>query len=127
MPDGNFTTVKSPNPEDPKALALAVDYMLKNKGDIAYGTDPDGDRLGVVVNDHGKPNYLNGNQIAALMLYYLFSIKTEKKTLPPNALVIKSIVTSPIQNAIVEHFGGKVQDTLTGFKWMAALIRQHEE
>ena len=126
-PDGNFPTVKSPNPEDPKALAMAVDYMLKNNADIVYGTDPDGDRLGVVVNDHGKPAYLNGNQIAALMLYYVFSVKSEKKTLPEKALVIKSIVTSPIQNAIVEHFGGTVLDTLTGFKWMAGLIRELEE
>lgn len=126
-PDGNFPTVKSPNPEDPKALAMAVDHMLKNNADIVFGTDPDGDRLGVVVNDHGKPAYLNGNQIAALMLYYVFSVKSEKKTLPDKALVIKSIVTSPIQNAIVEHFGGKVMDTLTGFKWMAGLIRELEE
>lgn len=126
-PDGNFPTVKSPNPEDPKALAMAVDYMLKNNGDIVFGTDPDGDRLGVVVNDHGKPAYLNGNQIAALMLYYVFTVKSEKKTLPEKAMVIKSIVTSPIQNAIVEHFGGKVMDTLTGFKWMAGLIRELEE
>lgn len=126
-PDGNFPTVKSPNPEDPKALAMAIDYMLKNNKDIVFGTDPDGDRLGVVVNDHGKPAILNGNQIAALMLYYVFSIKSEKKTLPEKALVVKSIVTSPIQNAIVEHFGGTVMDTLTGFKWMAGLIRELEE
>lgn len=126
-PDGNFPTVKSPNPEDPKALALAIDYMLKNNADIVYGTDPDGDRLGVVVNDHGKPAILNGNQIGALMIYYVFSTKAEKKTLPEKALVIKSIVTSPIQNAIVEHFGGTVMDTLTGFKWMAGLIRELEE
>ncbi len=126
-PDGNFPTVKSPNPEDPKALAMAIDYMMKNNKDIVFGTDPDGDRLGVVVNDHGKPAILNGNQIAALMLYYVFSVKTEKKTLPEKALVVKSIVTSPIQNAIVEHFGGTVMDTLTGFKWMAGLIRELEE
>ena len=126
-PDGSFPTVKSPNPEDPKALAMAMEYMFKHNADIVYGTDPDGDRLGVVVNDHGKPAILNGNQIAALMLYYVFSIKSEKKSLPEKALVIKSIVTSPIQNAIVEHFGGTVMDTLTGFKWMAGLIRELEE
>ena len=127
QPDGNFPTVKSPNPEDPKALKLAVDYMLANKADIVYGTDPDGDRLGVVVNNKGEPAFLNGNQIAALMLYYIFTRKTEFKTLPANPLVIKSIVTSPIQNAIVESFGGTVKDTLTGFKWMAGLIRELEE
>jgi phosphoglucomutase len=127
MPDGNFSTVKSPNPEDPKALALAVEYMVKNKADLVFGTDPDGDRLGVVISDHGKPTYMNGNQIGALMLYHLFTVKSEKKTLPENPLVLKSIVTSPIQNAIAEHFGGTVQDTLTGFKWMAALIGEHEK
>jgi phosphoglucomutase len=126
-PDGDFPTVKSPNPEDPKALALAIEYMLRTKGDIVYGTDPDGDRLGVVINHKGKPEILNGNQIGAVMLYYVFSIKKEMKTLPENSLVIKSIVTSPIQNAIVENFGGTVLDTLTGFKWMAGLIRELEE
>lgn len=126
MPDGNFTTVKSPNPEDPKALAMAIDHMMMNKGDMVLGTDPDCDRVGVVVNHHGTAEILNGNQIAALMLYYIFKTKSEKKTLPTKPLVIKSIVTSPIQNAIVEHFGGEVQDTLTGFKWMAALIQEHE-
>lgn len=126
-PDGSFPTVKSPNPEDPKALAMAMDYMLKNNGDIVYGTDPDGDRLGVVVNHHGKAEILNGNQIGALMIYYVFMRKAAAKTLPENALVVKSIVTSPIQNAIVEHFGGTVLDTLTGFKWMAGLIRELEE
>ena len=126
IPDGNFSTVKSPNPEDPKALAMAVDIMMKTNADIVFGTDPDCDRLGLAFNDHGKAAYINGNQIAALMLYYIFKTKTEKKTLPANALVIKSIVTSPIQNAIVEHFGGTVMDTLTGFKWMAGLLQELE-
>lgn len=127
QPDGSFPTVKSPNPEDPKALKLAVDYMLKNNGDIVFGTDPDGDRLGVIVNHKGKAEIINGNQIGALMIYYLFTRKTENKTLPTNPLVVKSIVTSPIQNAIVESFGGTVMDTLTGFKWMASLLRELEE
>ena len=125
-PDGSFPTVKSPNPEDADALKMAVDHLLSSNADIAYGTDPDGDRLGVVVNNHGAPNYINGNQIAALMIYYVMKYKFDHKTMPAHPLVIKSIVTSPIQNAIVEHFGGTVQDTLTGFKWMAGLIRQHE-
>lgn len=126
-PDGNFPTVKYPNPEDPKALKLAVDLMLKTNADIVCGTDPDCDRLGLVVNDHGKAAYPNGNQIGALMLYYIFKRRQELGRLPKNPLVIKSIVTSPIQNAIVESFGGKVEDTLTGFKWMAARLREHEE
>lgn len=126
-PDGGFPTVKSPNPEDPKALALAIESMLKMNADIVYGTDPDGDRLGVVVNHRGKAEIINGNQIGALMIYYVFMRKHEAKKLPPQPLVIKSIVTSPIQNAIVDYFGGTVLDTLTGFKWMAGLIRELEE
>lgn len=126
-PDGNFPTVKSPNPEDPKALKLAVEYMLANNGDIVFGTDPDGDRLGVIVKHQGKAEIINGNQIGALMIYYLFLRKSENKTLPSNPLVIKSIVTSPIQNAIVESFGGTVMDTLTGFKWMAGLLKELED
>jgi phosphoglucomutase len=126
-PDGNFPTVKSPNPEDPKALKMAIDYMLQNNADIVFGTDPDGDRLGVVINHHGKEAIINGNQIATIMLYYLFSTKANKKILPENPLVIKSIVTSPIQNVIVEYFNGTVIDTLTGFKWMAALIQNLED
>lgn len=126
-PDGNFPTVKYPNPEDPKALQLAVDLMMKTNADIVCGTDPDCDRLGLVVNDHGKPAYPNGNQIGALMLYYIFSRRQELGKLPKNPLVLKSIVTSPLQNAIVESFGGTVEDTLTGFKWMAGRLREHEE
>lgn len=126
-PDGNFSTVKSPNPEDPKALKMAVDRMLADNADIVCGTDPDCDRLGVVVNHHGSPSYLNGNQIAALMLYHMFSSMKAKGTLPKKPLVLKSIVTSPIQNAIVESFGGEVKDTLTGFKWMAGLLTELEQ
>jgi phosphoglucomutase len=126
-PDGNFPTVKSPNPEDPKALALAIERMLASNADIVFGTDPDGDRLGVVVNNRGAPAVLNGNQIGALLIYYVFGAKAARGALPANPLVIKSIVTSPIQNAIVEHFGGTVLDTLTGFKWMAGLLRELEE
>jgi len=128
MPDTEFSTVKStPNPEDPIALELAVNSMLKNNYDIAYGTDPDCDRLGVVVNHQNKPHFINGNQIAFLMLYYLLKEHKDQGTLPKNPLVIKSIVTSPLQKTITEAFGGTLMDTLTGFKWMADLWRKLEE
>jgi phosphoglucomutase len=128
VPDSEFTTIKStPNPEDPIALELAVALMKEANADIAYGTDPDCDRLGVVVNHKGIEHYLNGNQIAILMIHYIFSQRTEKKTLPANPLVIKSIVTSPLQKTIVESFGGTVLDTLTGFKWMARLWKDLED
>lgn len=126
--DGNFTTVETtPNPEDPKALKFAVDKMIETNADVAYGTDPDCDRLGVVVNQNGKAVYLNGNQLAFLMIDYIFSELQKQNKLPKNPLVIKSIVTSGLQNNIVEAFGGTVLDTLTGFKWMARLWRDLEE
>lgn len=126
--DSSFSTVETtPNPEDPKALKFAVDRMLKENLDVAYGTDPDCDRLGVVVNHKSSPVYLNGNQIAFLMLYYLFEQKKRKGTLPKKPLVLKSIVTSDLQTTIAEHFGGTVKDTLTGFKWMAQAWRHLEE
>ena len=118
--DGNFSTVETtPNPEDPKALKFAVDRMIATKADVAYGTDPDCDRLGVVVNHKNAPVYLNGNQLAFLMIEYMFSELKKQNKLPSNPLVLKSIVTSGLQNNIVESFGGRVVDTLTGFKWMA--------
>ena len=125
--DGSFPTVKSPNPEDPKAMSMAIEKMKSLKADIVYGTDPDGDRLGVVVNHHDKPVIINGNQIGLLMIYYVFKTRQELKNLPKKPLVIKSIVTSPLQDVIVESFGGTVMSTLTGFKWMCDLIRKLEE
>ena len=106
---------------------MAIDVMMKNNGDIVFGTDPDGDRLGVVVRHQGDKVVLNGNQIGVLMLYYILLTKAQNQTLPTNPLVIKSIVTTPLQNAIAEHFGATVMDTLTGFKWMAGLLRELEE
>ena len=126
--DSEFSTLTStPNPEDPEALELAVALMKEGNADVAYGTDPDCDRLGVVVNDKGIERFLNGNQIALLMIHYLFTQRKEKGTLPENPLVIKSIVTSPMQNTIVEALGGTVLDTLTGFKWMARLWQDLED
>lgn len=126
--DGSFSTVvTTPNPEDPKALKQAVDMLKAKNADVAYGTDPDCDRLGVVVNHRGHIQYLNGNQIAFLMIDYIFSQLKEQNRLPKNPLVLKSIVTSGLQNNIVEYYGGTVLDTLTGFKWMARLWRDLEE
>ncbi|MBY0516776.1 MAG: phospho-sugar mutase [Bacteriovoracaceae bacterium] len=127
LPDGNFSTVKYPNPEDPEALKMAVDEMISKNADIVFGTDPDCDRLGVVVNQKGKPFYVNGNQLGALFLHYIFTTKKARGAIPTNAYVVKSIVTSPVQDAIVKSFGAEIMATLTGFKWMADLIRKLEE
>ena len=125
-PDGNFPTVKYPNPEEPAALKMAVDEMLASGADIVFGSDPDGDRLGVVGNHKGEPFYINGNQLGALFLHYVFKTRKAKGLLPKNPLVVKSIVTSPVQDTIVKKFGGTIMATLTGFKWMADLIRRLE-
>jgi phosphoglucomutase len=125
--DGSFPTVKYPNPEDPEALVLVVEEMLAQKADIALATDPDCDRLGVVVNHQGQPHYLNGNQIGVLLLHYLLTQKKAQGTLTTNHYVVKSIVTTPLQDVLCEAFGVKIYSTLTGFKWMAKLIAELEK
>ncbi|MBL7664964.1 MAG: phospho-sugar mutase [Bacteriovoracaceae bacterium] len=126
-PNGNFPTVKSPNPEYPAALAMAVQLMLDKKADLAMGTDPDTDRLGVAVKHQGEVIFLTGNQIASLFVYYQMSEKAKLKKIKKNSLVLKSVVTSTLQDEIVEHFGGKMEDTLTGFKWMAKKLKDRED
>lgn len=126
--DGNFSTVKStPNPEDPIALEMAVEKLKNLNADVAFGTDPDCDRLGVVVNHQKEIHYLNGNQIAFLMLHYILTERSEKNLLPKNPLILKSIVTSELQTTIAEKFGATMMNTLTGFKWMAMKLKELED
>lgn len=126
MPDGDFSTVVYPNPEDPAALKLSVDEMFATRSDLVFGTDPDCDRLGVVVNHKGTPHYINGNQIGAIFLDYIFKTRKRLGRLPKKPLVVKSIVTTPLQNVIAQKYGVEVFSTLTGFKWMADLINKIE-
>lgn len=121
--DSQFSTVRTtPNPEDPIALEIATKKMLDEKADVAYGTDPDCDRLGVVVNNNGNAHFLNGNEIAILMIDYLLSNLKEQNKMPTKPLIIKSIVTSNLQRIIAKKYNVTVMDTLTGFKWMAKLL-----
>ncbi len=126
-PDGNFPTVKSPNPEYPEALKLAVEEMLKTNAHLALGTDPDTDRLGVAVNVNSEITYLTGNQIAALFLYYQLELRQKKNLLKKNSLILKSIVTSEIQDEMAKHYNIQVENTLTGFKWMANNLKNKED
>ena len=121
-PDGRFPTVASPNPEEPEALGLAVSLMKKTRGHMALGTDPDADRVGVALNHGGKTVYLSGNQIATLMLHYILTALTKKNQLPKHSYVVKSIVTTPLIDNIARHFGVDVEETPTGFKWIAKRI-----
>ncbi|WP_285890896.1 phospho-sugar mutase [Mesobacillus maritimus] len=128
LPDANFSTVQSPNPEEHAAFELAIQYGQKIDADLLMGTDPDADRLGVAVkNEAGEYVVLTGNQIGALMLEYLLSQKKAKGELPANGAVIKTIVTSEIGRAIAEHYGIVTLDTLTGFKFIGEKINEFEK
>lgn len=127
LPDPNFSTVKSPNPEEHAAFELAIQYGEKIGADILLATDPDADRLGVAVkNKNGEYIVLTGNQMGALMLEYLISQRHAKGILPSNGKVIKTIVTSEIGRAIAEHYGIQTMDTLTGFKFIGEKINEFE-
>lgn len=130
-PDGNFPTVSSPNPENPEALALAVEMMKKEKADLALGTDPDTDRVGLALLHEGEVHYLNGNQIGILMLHYLLGQYKEQNKMPSNPYFVKTIVTTSLQEKIASAFQVQTENTLTGFKWicgrMNEIERQHPE
>jgi len=126
MPDSDFPTVSSPNPENPEALKMAVDQMLACNGDIAMGSDPDTDRLGVAVNCNGEVKYPNGNQIGVLMLHYILTNLKEQDRLPKNPYFVKTLVTTPLQEKIAASFGVECESTLTGFKWICGRMTQLE-
>ncbi|MEK4669217.1 phospho-sugar mutase [Niallia sp. FSL R7-0271] len=128
LPDANFSTVKSPNPEEHAAFEIAIRYGKEIDADILLGTDPDADRLGVAVKDlTGEYTVLTGNQLGALMLEYLLSEKKAKGILPENGIVIKTIVTSEIGRTIAEAYGIPTLDTLTGFKFIGEKIKEFEQ
>ncbi|MCP1092519.1 phospho-sugar mutase [Bacillaceae bacterium OS4b] len=128
LPDPNFSTVKSPNPEEHAAFELAIRDGLKTNADLLLATDPDADRLGVAVkNAEGEYTVLTGNQMGALMLHYLLSQKKEKGILPKNGVVVKTIVTSEIGRTIAADFGITTLDTLTGFKFIGEKINEFEQ
>lgn len=128
MPDGNFPTVKSPNPENPEGFALAIKLAKEKNIDLIIGTDPDSDRVGLIVRDKDG-NYvpLTGNQTGALLVNYVLSQKKKTGTLPQNAAVIKTIVTNEISDKICAHYGADVFNVLTGFKFIAEKIKEFEE
>ncbi|PXW85963.1 phosphoglucomutase [Pseudogracilibacillus auburnensis] len=122
--DGGFPTVKYPNPEDPAAFSLAMEYGKKLGADILLATDPDADRVGVAVQADGDYKLLTGNQIGALLLHYLITQK--KNDLPKGATVLKTIVTSELGRDIAAAHGIETIDTLTGFKYISEKIREFE-
>ncbi|MFD6209552.1 phospho-sugar mutase [Peribacillus sp. NPDC060253] len=128
MPDPDFSTVKSPNPEEPAAFEMAIELGNKVEADLLIATDPDADRLGIAVkNEMGQYVILTGNQTGALFLDYLLAQKREKGTIPQNGVVLKTIVTSEIGRTIAESYGLQTVDVLTGFKFIAEKINQYNE
>lgn len=128
MPDPMFSTVKSPNPEEISAFEIAIKRAEELNGEIIIGTDPDCDRVGLVVrNSDGVYVPLNGNQTGALLLNYVLSSLDEKGMIPENAAVVKTIVTSEIGRAIASSYNVTSYDTLTGFKYIAELMQKFED
>ncbi|MDR3652699.1 MAG: phospho-sugar mutase [Paludibacter sp.] len=124
---GDFPTVVSPNPEEPAALDMAVKKAIETDADIVMASDPDADRLGIAVkNDKGEWILVNGNQTALLFIYYLIRRWKELNKLSGNQYIVKTIVTTEIIKQIAERNNVEMFDCFTGFKWIAAVIRENE-
>lgn len=128
VPDGDFTTVKSPNPEEPGAFEYAIELGKKVHADVLLASDPDADRMGAAVRlPDGSYQVITGNQIAAILVNYLLYAHQQAGTLPKNALVVKSIVSSELPTFIAESYGAEMKNVLTGFKFIAEQIQHDEE
>ncbi len=127
VPDGNFPTAASPNPEEKAAMELSMDLAKKTDADIVMATDPDADRVGVAVNrGQGQWMLLNGNQTASILIYYLLKQWHDKNKLTGKEFIVKTIVTSELLRDIADKNGVKNYDVLTGFKYIGEKIRQLE-
>ena len=125
--DGNFPTVMSPNPEEPSALAMAVEVADREGADLVMATDPDADRFGIAVPDaNGKYVLISGNQMGALLTDYIIVSRKELGKMPANPAIVRSIVTSPFADKICEANGVKLVECLTGFKWIANEMAKFE-
>ncbi len=127
IPDGNFPTVKSPNPEEPDALKMAISKAVEKDADLVMATDPDADRLGIAVkNKQGEFILLNGNQTAVILIWYILSQFKERQKYAGDEYIIKTIVTTDLLERIAERYKVQYFNVLTGFKFFADLIRRNE-
>lgn len=125
--DGDFPTVLSPNPEEPAALELAVSLAVERGADLVMATDPDADRVGIAVrDDKGEMLLLNGNQTASILTYYILKRWKELGRLSDKVYCVKTIVTTELMKAIADSFGVEMFDVLTGFKYIAEVVRENE-
>ena len=127
LPNGDFPTVRVPNPEDPAAFELALKMQEALGADLCVGTDPDCDRVGIACMTENGPRLLNGNQIGCVLLHYILSQKKKRGELPANAAAVTTIVSTDMARAIAESFGCEMIEVLTGFKYIAEQIRLFEE
>ena len=127
LPNGDFPTVRVPNPEDPAAFELALKMQKELGADLCVGTDPDCDRVGIACMTENGPRLLNGNQIGCVLLHYILSQKKERGELPANAAAVTTIVSTDMARAIAESFGCEMIEVLTGFKYIAEQIRLFEQ
>ena len=125
LPDGNFSTVRSPNPEEKDALSIALKQAQAEDADIVIGTDPDCDRVGIGVKNNGEFTLMTGNQTGALLVDFVLSMK--KNSLTPKSTVVKTIVTSELGANIAKSYGLNVVETLTGFKYIGEQINIYEK
>lgn len=127
-PDGTFPTVASPNPEEPAGFAMAIELAKKENADFLVGTDPDSDRVGIVVRDqNGDYVPVSGNRTGALLLHYILTVGEEKGLLPEHPCLIKTVVTSSLPQKIAEKHGAACFNTFTGFKYMAEKLAELEQ
>ncbi len=127
-PNGDFPGLDKPNPEYPASFALGIELAEKVKSDLIVATDPDADRVGVMARDKsGTFRCITGNQMGSLLLDYIFTALKEQDKLPADAYAVKTIVTSEMASAICKSFGVELHNVLTGFKFIAEVIRTHEE
>ncbi len=127
QPDGEFSTVKSPNPEEPEALSIAIEQAKQSGADLVMGTDPDADRVGVAVRDRaGEFQLLTGNQVGGLLVDFVLARLQEENRIPDNGIVFKTIVTSDLGAKAAEQYGVQVENTLTGFKYIGERITTYE-
>lgn len=126
-PDPEFSTVKSPNPEDKDGFRLAIQLAEQIGADVICGTDPDADRIGVLVkNADGSYEVMTGNQMGLLLTEYILSSAAEKDMLRPNDYIVKTIVTTDLTKKIAENYGVRMFDVYTGFKFIAEVIKKHD-
>ena len=125
--DGNFPTVKSPNPEEPATLSMAIEKAKRINADMVCASDPDADRLGIAVkNDKGEWVLINGNQTCIMFTYYILRRRHELGLQKPTDFVVKTIVTSEVMKAVADKYGVEIFDCYTGFKWIASVVRELE-